>query len=91
MYLKKKKKSREESKEVLEESKEESKEEKNKKIIKCIEKESKEINYDLFKIHFNVLTPSVLAKHFYKTKDKMKNNKLVNVINSGLSGLSDEI
>ena len=45
-----------------EESKEESKEERIKKLIEYIEKESKDISYNLFKTHFNVLTPSVLAK-----------------------------
>ena len=45
-----------------EESKEQSKEERIKKLIEYIEKESKDISYDLFKTHFNVLTPSVLAK-----------------------------
>ena len=45
----------------------------------------------MFKTHFNVLTPSVLAKQFYKTKDKKKNNKLVNVINNGFSDLKHEI
>ena len=45
----------------------------------------------MFKTHFNVLTPSVLAKQFYKTKDKKKNNKLVNVINNGFSDLKDGI
>ena len=37
-----------------EESEEESKEERVKKIIKYIEKESKEINYDLLKKHLNL-------------------------------------
>ena len=45
-----------------EESKERSKEERIKKLIEYIEKESKDISYDLFKTHFNVLTPSVFAK-----------------------------
>ena len=31
------------------------------------------------------------AKQFYKIKDKKKNNKLVNVIDSGLSDLKDKI
>ena len=45
-----------------EESKEQSKEERIKKLIEYIEKESKDISYDLFKTHFNVLTTSVFAK-----------------------------
>ena len=32
-----------------------------------------------------------MAKQFYKTKDKKKNNKLVNVINNGFSDLKHEI
>ena len=32
-----------------------------------------------------------MAKQFYKTKEKKKNNTLVNVINGGLSDLKDEI
>ena len=45
----------------------------------------------MFKRCFNFSVPSALAKQFYETKDKKKNNKLVNVINSGLSDLKDEI
>ena len=32
-----------------------------------------------------------MAKQFYETKDKKKNNKLVNVVNNGISDLKDEI
>ena len=32
-----------------------------------------------------------MAKQFYKTKEKKKNNTSVNVINGGLSDLKDEI
>ena len=32
-----------------------------------------------------------MAKQFYKTKEKKKNNTLVNVINGGLIDLKDEI
>ena len=74
-----------------EESEEESEEERTKKIIKYIENESKSINYDLFKKHFNFVVPSALIKQLYEIKNKNKNNELVNVIKSGLSDLKDEI
>ena len=74
-----------------EELKEESKEERSKKFTEYIEKESKYINYDLFKTYFNFSLPSALAKQFHETKNKNKNNKLVNVVNNGLSDLKDNI
>ena len=55
-----------------EESEEESEEEWTKKIIKYIENESKSINYDLFKKHFNFAVPSALVKQLYETKNKRK-------------------
>ena len=80
-------------KEELEES-EESEEELDddvKKIIEYIENESKGINYDLLKYYFNFLGSSALAKQVFEKKSKNKNNKLVNVIKSGLSGLKNEV
>ena len=75
-----------------EESEEESKEElKENKFLKYIENESKGINYELFKKHFNFGAPTVMAKKLFETKDKNKNNKLVNIIKSGLIGLKYEI
>ena len=74
-----------------EESEEESEEERVKKFIEYIENESKSINYDLFKKHFNFVVPSALIKQSYEIKNKNKNNELVNVIKSGLSDLKDEI
>ena len=62
-----------------------------KNFFKYIEKESKDINYDLFKTYFNFVVPSSLAKKLYETKDKKKSNKLVNVIKSGLSDLKNKI
>ena len=67
---------------IKEKSEEESEEESEKKkriikFFKCIEKESKGINYDLFKTYFNFLIPSTLVKQLYETKDKKKNNELV--------------
>ena len=76
-----------------EESEKESEEEKErvKKFIKHIENESKDINYDLLKKHFFIAVPSVLIKELYETKNRKKNNELVNVIKSRLSDLKDEI
>ena len=74
------------------ESEEESEEElKENKFLKYIENESKGINYELFKKHVNFGAPTVMAKKLFETKDKNKNNKLVNIIKSGLIGLKDEI
>ena len=78
---KKKKESEEESEEELKEN----------KFLKYIENESKGINYELFKKHVNFGAPTVMAKKLFETKDKNKNNKLVNIIKSGLIGLKDEI
>ena len=47
------------------------------KFFRYIEKESKGINYDLFKTYFNFSIPSALVKQLYETKDKKKNNELV--------------
>ena len=76
---------------VFKTKEEESEEERIKKFIKYIENESKSINYDLFKKHFNFNVPSALIKQLYETKNRKKNNELVNVIKSGLSDLKDEI
>ena len=72
-----------------EESEEESEEERTKKIIKYIENESKSINYDLFKKHFNFNVPSALIKQLYEIKNRKENNELVNVFKSGLGDLKD--
>ena len=50
------------------------------KFIEYIENESKGINYDLFKDYFNFIVSSVLVKKLYETKNKNKNNKLVEEI-----------
>ena len=57
---------------------------------KYIENESKITNYGFFRKHFNFAVPSALVKQLYVTKNKNKNNGLVNVIKSGLSDLKDE-
>ena len=48
-------------------------------------------NMELFNKHFNYQTPSVLLKDLYTTKDKTKNDELVNVINIRLKALKEEI
>ena len=62
-----------------------------KKFIEYIKKESKDINYDLFKEYFNFSVPSALAKKLYEIKNKIKNNELVKAINNKWSNLKDEI
>ena len=59
---------------------EESENDKVKKFIEHIEKESKGLNYILLKYYFKYSVPSALVKELYETKNKNKNNKLVNVI-----------
>ena len=59
-------------------------------FLEYIEDESKSISYELFKNHFNFVSPSALTKQLYETKNKNKNNELVNVIKSGLIDLKDE-
>ena len=76
-----KKESEEESDEKLDEN----------KFFKYIENQSKSIDYDLFETHFNVIAPTVLAKTLFETKNKKNNNDLVNVSNSELIDLKEEI
>ena len=58
--------------------------------FKDIENESEGINYDFFEKHFSNITPTVLAKTLFETKDENKNNDLANAIKSGLRHLKDE-
>ena len=48
------------------------------------------INYELFEKHFKFLRPSDMLKSVYKTNDQKNNNKLANIIKSGLSDLENE-
>ena len=41
--------------------------------------------------HFNFQNPNDMLKNLYQINDKEKKNKLVNVINSGLKDLKEEI
>ena len=55
-----------------------------------INKEETGINTELFKKHFNFQRPSDMLKSLYKVNTN-QNNELVNVINSGLKDLKEEI
>ena len=46
------------------------------KFFEYIENESKGINYELFKNHFNFVTPTDLARTLYETKNKGKKEKM---------------
>ena len=61
------------------------------KFFTYIEDASTGINYDLFKDYFYSSVPSTLAKALYETKDKKKNNELVELIKVRWSNLKDEI
>ena len=62
-----------------------------KKFIEYIEKESVDINYDLFKEYFNFSLPTALAKKPYEIKNENKNHELVKAIKNNWSHLKDEI
>ena len=49
------------------------------------------MNYNLFKEYFKFESPIDLAKQLFETKNRNKNNELVNVIESGLIDLKNEI
>ena len=55
-----------------------------------INKEETDINTELFKKHFKFQRPSNMLKCLYKANTN-QNNELVNVINSGLKDLKEEI
>ena len=78
MYLKKK------------ESKKESKKERSKKFFEYIENESNDIDYNLFEDYFDFSVPSALAKKLYETKNKNKNNELVELIKIRQNNLKDK-
>ena len=59
----------------------------NKQIID----EEIDLNEELFNKYFIIQRPSDMLMYLNKTNDKDKNNELVNVINSGLKGLKEEI
>ena len=72
------------------------KKEKNKifnanKFSEWVNEQEPRINKELFNKLFHYQTLFALLKNLYKTNDKEKNNELVNVINSGLKDLKEEI
>ena len=62
-----------------------------KTLIKQIIDEERDINDDLFSKYFKFQRPSDMHMLLKKTNDTEKNNKLVNLINSGLKNLKEEI
>ena len=62
-----------------------------KTLIKQIIDEETDINDDLFNKYFKFQRPSDMLALLNKTNDTEKNNKLVNLINSGLKDLKEEI
>ena len=60
-------------------------------IITYIAKEEIDLNEGLFEKYFKIQRPSNMLTYLNKTNDKEKNNDLVNVINSGLKDLKEEI
>ena len=60
-------------------------------MIKQITDEERDINDDLFNKYFKFQRPSDMLTLLNKTNDTEKNNKLVNLINSGLKDLKEEI
>ena len=69
---------------------EEEEEDDTKKFVKYIENGTKGINYNLFEHYFNFVVPSTLAKYLNETKNKNKNNELVEEIKKRWSNLKDE-
>ena len=62
-----------------------------KTLIKQITDEETDINDDLFNEYFKFQRPSDMLMLLKKANDTEKNNKLVNLINSGLKDLKEEI
>ena len=60
-------------------------------ITKYIAEKEIDINEELFKKYFKIQKPSDMLMYLNKTNDKEKNNELVNMINSGLKDLKEEI
>ena len=60
-------------------------------LSKHIINEEANINEEVFKKYFNVQKLSDMLMYLNKTNDKEKNNELVNIFNSGLEDLKEEI
>ena len=56
-----------------------------------INREKLPINNELFKKHFKVQKLIIMYKVLYETNDKEKNSKLVDIFNSRLKDLKEEI
>ena len=61
------------------------------KFNKWINQNETGMNHKFFKKHFDFQRPSAMLKTVYNTNDKKKNNDLVNVNESGLSDLKNEL
>ena len=88
---KKKKKKVEERKKKKEQEKQDEKTTGLNKFNKWIIDEEIDLNKELFKKYFNFQRPSDMLMLLNKTNDETKNNELVNMINSGLKDLKEEI
>ena len=60
-------------------------------MIKQITDEETDINDEIFKKYFKVQRPSDILTYLNRTNDKEKKNELVNLINSGIKDLKEEI
>ena len=60
------------------------------KFNEWVNRKETDINSEIFQKHFSFQRPSDMLKNVYKTNDKNKNSKLVNMITSGLSDLKNE-
>ena len=81
---------------LSEEDEEEQKEQKSTKVDyktlnKQITDEKTDINNEIFRKYFKVQRPSDMLVLLNRTDDTEKNNKLVNLINSGLKNLKEDI
>ena len=61
------------------------------KFNEWINKKKTDITNELFKKHFNFQRPSDMLKLLYTTRDKTKNDELVNAINSGIKDVKEDI
>ena len=61
------------------------------KFNEWINKKETDITNELFKKHFNFQRPSDMLKLLYTTRDKTKNDELVNAINSGIKDVKEDI
>ena len=56
-----------------------------------INKGEAHVNKEIFEKYFKLQKPSLMYKVLRRTNDKEKNSKLVNIFNSGLKDLEEEI